>query len=439
MRLSIEPSPEPIMMQSGVNVLFSGHHHLKKLVKQGSFKKITKEELLSEVKEHLARHRLKEKLFTNWENSKEKQAFINKTSKLKNKFKEPTTKDGVTRKKLLAKVTLQTPTQSPLVARHFRIQRVRQATLVDLPIGGQEDSDSDEVVDDQDAVTRDKLKDKMLLENMTTEPDSDSDEPITDDSDENENEGDSIPGHVREGGDRVSDDEQVHKEEHETPVPPEDDSDDDDDEGKNTEEEDGRKPSHSSEDEQQHLNSLKKVAEGTNHKITPYEISDAMSQELMRIYGGNEDQTSAMINRERHLEALHRLRVFSARLRQNLLQRMRLSYPNTSGRNAALLPQFYVPQILSIPRIPVKTSLFLSPTTSIYRPSYMGSSRGTNLLSQPRNQGYSINVDGLHGVFSKSPGFVVRFHSPNSEVTVVKKERVVNPTTTTHTLQIDTK
>lgn len=436
MRLSIEPSPEPIMMQSGVNVLFSGHHHLKKLVKQGSFKKITKEKLLSEVKEHLARHRLKEKLFTNWENSKEKQASVNKTGKL-NKFKEPTTKDSVTRKKLLVKVTPQTPTQSPLVTRHFRVQRVRQATLVDLPIG--EPGDSDKVVDDEDAFTRDKLKDKMLLENMTTEPDSDSDEPITDDSDENENEGDPAPGHVREVGDRVSDDEQVHKEEHETPVPPEDDSDNDDDEGKNAEEEDGRKPSHSSEDEEQHLSSSKKLAEGTNHKITPYEISDAMSQELMRIYGGNEDQTSALINRERHLEALHRLRVFSARLRQNMLQRMRLSYPNTSGRNAALLPQFYIPQILSIPRIPVKTSLFLSPTASIYRPSYKGPSRGTNLLSRPRNQGYSINVDGLHGVFSKSPGFVVRFHSPNSEVTVVKKERVVNPMTTTHTLQIDAK
>jgi len=429
MRLSIEPSPEPIMIQSGVNVLFSGHHHLKKLVRQGSFKKITKEKLLNEVKEHLARHRLREKLFTNWQNSK--------TDKLKKKFKEPTTKDGVTRTKLLAKVTLQTPTQSPLVTRHFRIQRVRQATLVDLPIG--EPEDSDEVVDDEDAVTRDKLKDKMLLENMTTEPNSDSDEPITDDSDENENEGDSAPGHVREGGDRVSDDEQVHKEEHETPVPPEDDSDNDDDEGKNAEEENGRKPSHSSEDGEQHLSSSKKLAEGTNHKITPYEISDAMSQELMRMYGGNEDQTSAIIDRERHLEALHRLRVFSARLRQNMLQRMRLSYPNTSGRNAALLPQFYIPQILSIPRIPVKTSLFLSPTASIYRPSYMGPSRGTKLLSQPRNQGYSINVDGLHGVFSKSPGFVVRFHSPNSEVTVVKKERVVNPMTTTHTLQIDAK
>jgi len=428
------------------------HHHLKKLVKQGSFKKISKETLLSEVKEHLARHRLKEKLITK-ETSKEKQAFVSKTDKFKNKFKEPTTKDRFTRKKLPVKVTLQSPTQSPLATRHFRIERARQATLVKLPIDGPRDSD--EVLDDEDAVTRDKLKDKMLLGIMTTkaDPDSDSDEPITDDSDDRENEGDSVPGHVREGGDRVSDDEDKHdedtgsekghKEEHDIPLPPDDDNDDnddnDEDEDKNAEDEGGRKPNHSSEDDEQPSHSLKKLAEDKNHKITPYEISDVMSQELMRIYGGNEDQTPAMIDRERHLEALNRLRAFSARLRQKMLQRLRLSYPNIFGQNTALLPQFYVPQTLGIARVPVKTTLFFSPTASIYGPSYIGPSRSTNLLSQSSNQGYSINVDGLHGVFSKAPGYVVKFHSPDSEVTVVKKERVINPMKTTHVLQIDAK
>lgn len=403
--------------------------------------------MLSEVKEHLARHKLKEKPITK-ETSKEKQAFISKTDKLKNKFKKPTTKDNFTRKKLPTKVTLQLPTQSPLVTRNFRIDRVPQATLVKLPIGGPRDSD--EVVDDENAFSRDKLKDKMLLENMTTgtDSDSDSDEPITDDSDENENEGESDPGHVREGGDRVSDDEekhdedtggkQVHKEEHETPVSPEDDSDndvDDEDEDKNAEEEDGRKPGHSSEDEEQPLHSLKKLAEDKNHKISPYEISDVMSQELMRIYGGNEDQTAAMIDQERHLEALNRLKALSTQIKQKMLQRLQLSYANPFGQNAALLPQFYIPQTLGIPRVPVKTPLLLSPTASIYRPSYVGPSRSTNLLSQSSNQGYSINVDGLHGVFSKAPGYVVRFHSPDSEVTVVKKARVINPMTTTRVLQ----
>ena len=438
-------------MQSNV-VLFSGHHHLKKLVKQGSFKKISKATLLSEVRENLARHRLQEKLFTK-ETSKEKQAFVSKTDKLKIKFKESTTNDNLTRKMFSTNLTLQSPTPSPLVTRHFRIERVRQATLVKPQIGGPRDSD--EVVDDEDAFTRDKLKDKMLLENLTTEPDPDSDEPATDNSDENGNEGESAPGHVREVGDRDSDDEekddedehdedkggqQVHKEEHEIPVPPENDSDNDDDEDKNEEEEDGRRPGHSSEDEEQPLHSLKKFANDKNHKITPYEISDVMSQELMRIYGGNEDQTAAMIDRERHLEALNRLRVFSARLRQKMLQTLRPSYPNTPGQNAALLPQFYILQTLGTPRVPVKTSLFSSPTASMYRPSYMDPRRSANLQSQsPSNQGYSINVDGLHGVFSKSPGFVVKFHSPNSEVTVVKKGRVVNPMTTTRVLQIDAK
>ena len=421
-------------------------------MKLGPFKTISKEKLLSEVKEHLARHRLKEKVI-NEDTSKEKQAFIIKTDKLKNKFKVPTTKDSFKRKKLLAKVTSQSLTQTPFVTRHFRIERTRQETLVKIPIDGPRDSD--EVVDDEDAFTRDKLKDKMLLGTMTTEDDSDSDsdEPITDDPDENEKEGDSAPGYVR-GGDHVPEDEgkhdedtgseKVHKEEQETPLPPDDDDDNDvdgEDEDKNAEDEDRRKPGHSSEDEERPSHLSKKLSEDKNHKITPYEISDAMSQELMRMYGGNDDQTAAMIDRERHLEALNTLRAFSARLRQNMFQRLRLSYPNTFDQNAILLPQFYAAQTLGIPRVPVKTSLFVNPTTSMYRPSYIGPSRSSNLLSQPSNQGYSINVDGLHGVFSKAPGFVVKFHSPNSEVTVVKKERVINPMATTrdHVLQINAK
>lgn len=423
-------------------------------MEQGLFKTLSKEKLLSEVKEHLARHRLKEKLITK-DNSKEKQAFISRTDKSKNKFKEPSTKESFKRKKLSANVTLPSPTQSPFVTRHFRIERVRPTNLVKLPIDGPRDSD--EVVDNEDVFTRYKLKDKMLLGTITTEDDSDSDsdsdEPITDDSDENEKEGDSAQGYVREG-DRVSEDEEkhdedtggekVHKEEHEMPLPPDDDNDNDtdgEDDDKNAEDEDGRKPGHGNEDDEQTLHPSKKLEEDKNHKVTPYEISDAMSQGLMRLYGEHEDQTAAMINRERHLEALNRLRAFSARLRQNMFQRLRLNYPDTFGQNAALIPQFYVAQTLGIPRVPVKTSLFLSPTASIYRHSYIGPSRSTNLLSQSSNQGYSINVDGLHGVFSKAPGFVVKFHSPNSDVTVVKKERVVNPLTTTrdHVLQINVK
>lgn len=415
-------------------------------MEQGPFKTLSKEKLLREVKEHLARHRLKEKLITK-DTSKKKQAFISRTDKWKNKVKEPSTKESFKRKKLPANVTLPSPTQSPFVTRHFRIERVRPTNLVKLPIDGPRDSDE---VDDEDVFTRYKLKDKMLLGTITTEDNSDSDEPITDDSDENEKEGDSAPGYVREG-DRVSEDEEkhdedtgsekVHKEEHEMPLPPDDDNDNDIDEDKNAEDEDGRKPGHGSEDDEQTLHPSKKLEEDKNHKVTPYEISDAMSQGLMRLYGEHEDHTAAMIDRERHLEALNRLRAFSARLRQNMFQRLRLNYPDRFGQNAALIPQFYVAQTLGIPRVPVKTSLFLSPTASIYRPSYIGPSRSTNILSQSSNQGYSINVDGLHGVFSKAPGFVVKFHSPNSEVTVVKKERVVNPMTTTrdHVLQINAK
>lgn len=407
--------------------------------------------MLSEIKEHLVRHKLKDKLFTSKTNKKS-HTLLSKAYKLRNRQK-PIRKHSFTRNN-----TLQFTRPSPFVTRTFRNDRVPKASLIKLVSSRTRDSgeDSDEVFSEENASIRDKIKENVRLENITngTESDSDSDEPITEDSDENENEGDSAPGHAHEV-DRVADDEKkpdedtegklAHQDKQETTLAPEDDINkdvEDEDEVSNTDEEDESKPS---QDEDQPLHSSessKKLGLGKNHKISPYEISDQMSQEMMRIYGANRDQTAAMIDRERHLEALNNLRAFTAQMKQEMLQRLRLGYRNTFAQNTALLPQFYVPQPLSvmgsIPEVPRRTPLILAPTAAIYHPAtYVDPPRSTSLLPQSSDRGYSINVDGLHGVFSKTPGYVVRFHSPDSEVTVVKKENVVNPMTTTRELQIE--
>ena len=409
--------------------------------------------MLTEIKEHLVRHKLKDKLITRKVNKKS-HALLSKAYGLENKLKKPVRKNSFT-----GNNTLQFSGPSPLVSQSFKNDHVPKASLVKLLSGVTRESieDSDEVFSEENASTRDKVKSNVLLENIRNGTDSDSDSvgPITDDSDENENEGDSAPGHEREV-DRVSDDEEkpdedtesilAYKDQHETTVSPEDDINkdvDDEDEYMNAEDEDGTKPGHGPEEEGQplhSLDSLKKLREGKNHKISPYQISDQMSQQMLRIYGDNRDQTAARLDRERHLEALNKLMAFSAQIKQETLQRLRLGYRNAFVQNAALRPQFYIQQplgVVGVPEVPRKAPLLLDPTAAIYRPAYVAPSRTASLLPQSSNQGYSINVDGLHGVFSKTPGYVVRFHSPDSEVTVVKKEKVVNPMTATGVLQIE--
>ncbi len=410
--------------------------------------------MLSEIKEHLVRHKLKDRLI-NRKTSKKSYALLSKTYKLRNRLKKPIRKHSFTRNN-----TLQFSRPSPFVTRTFRNERVPKASLIKLVSGRTRDSgeDSDEVFNEENASIRDKIKNNVVLENLKNETDSDSDsgEPITEDSDENENEGDSAPGHAR-GEDRVADDDEkpaedtesklAHQDKQETALAPEENDNkdnDDEDEDKNgeDEEDDESKPIQDEEQPLHSSESLKKLGEGKNHKISPYEISDQMSQEMMSIYGANRDQTAAMLDRERHLEALNNLRAFTAQMKQDMLQRLRLGYRNTFAQNAAVLPQFYIPQPLgvmgSIPEVPRRTPLLLAPTAAIYRPAaYVDPPRSTSLLPQSSDRGYSINVDGLHGVFSKTPGYVVRFHSPDSEVTVVKKENVVNPMATAGELQIE--
>lgn len=402
--------------------------------------------MLAEVKEHLARHKLTDKVIireTNWESD----ASISKpTYKLRKRIKKPFPKHNI----ITNNTNLKSSRQSPFVARNLKNDHVSKASLAKLLTGGARDSD--EVFSEENASTRDKVKDNVFLENIKngTDSDSDSDGPIRDDSDENENEADSTPDHVREDGNEGKPDldtkgTHVNKEGQEKTMSSDDDSDNDvdyEEEDNDAEEEDETKPGHESVDEQQPLDSLKELREqDKTQKISPYEISNQMSHELMHIYGGNGDHTAATIDRERHLEALDKLMAYSAQLRQEMLQRFRLGYGKKFVQNAAVLPQFYVPQsmnVLAIPEAPRRVPLLLAPTAAIYRPAYVNPPRTANFLPQSNNPGYSVNVDGLHGVFSKSPGYVVRFHSPNSEITVVKKEKVANPMTATPLLRMET-
>lgn len=402
--------------------------------------------MLAEVKEHLARHKLTDEVI-NRETNRESDASSSKaTYKLRKRIKKPFPKHNIIRNN----TNLKSSRQNPFVARNLKNVHVPKPSLTKLLTGGARDSD--EVFSEENASTRNKVKDNVFLENIKngTDSDSDSDGPITDDSDENENEADSAPDHVREGGNEEKPDldtkgKHVNKEGQEKAVTPDEDSDndvDDKEEDNDAEEEDGTKPGHESVDEQQPLDSLKELREQDKpEKISPYQISNQMSQELMHIDGGDGDHTAATIDRERHLEALDKLMAYSAQLRQEMLQRFRLGYGKKFVQNTAVLPQFYVPQpmnVLAIPEAPRRVPLLLAPTASIYRPANVNPPRAAYFLPQSNNQGYSVNVDGLHGVFSKSPGYVVRFHSPDSEVTVVKKEKVANPMTATPLLQMET-
>lgn len=412
-------------------VIFSGRHHLKKLGKQNSFGNINDEKLPENAKHKLSiAHKPKAK-------KNESYALLSKKYKLKNKNKKNIWKHKVTNNNLIS-------------------SRVPKASFVRLPAGVS--ADSDEIVSEANASTQSNLKDEVLLETlMTNETDSDSNQPITDESEEGEKEDDSVPGHVRGDVHQVSDkerpedteEEQVHKDEHETEESPKGDNDndvdDDEDEDREPEEDNNDNDSNDVEDEKkknpapkiENQEQLKKMRHDEKQNITPYEISDQMSHDLTRIYGGIEDHTAAMMDQERHVEALNKLRAYSAQIKQQMLQRLRLSYENTIGPNAALVPQYYMPQPPSIPEVPVKAPSLLDNALPVYRPAIVDPPRRASSLTQSGSQGYSINVDGLHGVFSKSPGYVVRFHSPDSEVTVVKKQYVVDPMTETRAWQVD--
>lgn len=90
------------------------------------------------------------------------------------------------------------------------------------------------------------------------------------------------------------------------------------------------------------------------------------------------------------------------------------------------IPRYAMPQFWHLPVPNWRFPLALAPTVPLYQPPlYLGAISRATLPQTRGNNGYTINVNGFKGVFSKGPGFALRFHSPDSEVTVTKKRNNV--------------
>ena len=387
--------------------------------------------------------------------SKGRHVLIKKNVKLMNKLKRPLRKQHRSNR-LINKSYSHLVTKSPPEERQSNVTnaRVPQVLWIKHPTGAP-NGDFDEIFTEDGALSRNTVQDEALLQKLREdEKDLGSDKPITNDSDDSEKEDHSAAdrlsvgkaarkqaneaslslAHVREEGrithdkDKLDEEENVSKEvstfkeKQHTSLPQEDEDDESEDVDDKEPEEDRRKTSHAIEDKL--LGALNKMGQDKNHNTEPVEISDHINPALMSSLEEKQGQISAFTGRERQLQALRELQI------KEMLQRLRLSYGKTIAQSTAQLPQYFSPQVGRVPQAFISAPLFLVPTVPIYQPAYVAPSPSSSSPTQADNQGYTINVDGLKGVFSKEPGFVLRFHSPSSDVTVVKKkDQMVTPMT----------
>lgn len=90
------------------------------------------------------------------------------------------------------------------------------------------------------------------------------------------------------------------------------------------------------------------------------------------------------------------------------------------------IPRYAMPQLWHLPVRSTRFPFALTPTIPFYqRPVYRGAFSRAPRPQTRENNGYTIHVNGFKGVFSKGPGFALRFHSPDSEVMVTKKRNNV--------------
>ena len=193
----------------------------------------------------------------------------------------------------------------------------------------------------------------------------------------------------------------------------EDDEDDDDEDEDQEDDEDKKTEDEETDDTvEQQPHSLKKMKQG------PTETSD----QKMQNFEIKPDQLNAVrAERERQLQRLQKF--YIAQEKQRILRRLWLNYINTIDQNTGTQPfrQPISPLAWSYPTDLSNAFLLLVPTDPGYQPANeLHPIEDTN-----KNQGYSVSVDGLKGVFSKEPGLVVRFNSPSSEVTVAKRSNEV--------------
>lgn len=414
---------------------FSGHHHLKKLwnervlvtLRKGSFQE-------KAAKRDSTRQHLKDNL----NDKKTRNVAYFRLAKinalLKSKLKKPITKHHRSNSSREKKYPIQfqqfvaeRPSYGPLVQVP---QKLRLTTTASKP-----STDFDEEATEDVGSTRDTIQDEASFqEARKSENDSDSDE-----GKEGENSAALAPriGVTKthyHGADKddmmlVHDEGQVadekespledqietkqSQEETTTSKDKEDDEDDDDEDEDQEDDEDKKTEDEETDDTvEQQPHSLKKMKQG------PTETSD----QKMQNFEIKPDQLNAVrAERERQLQRLQKF--YIAQEKQRILRRLWLNYINTIDQNTGTQPfrQPISPLAWSYPTDLSNAFLLLVPTDPGYQPANeLHPIEDTN-----KNQGYSVSVDGLKGVFSKEPGLVVRFNSPSSEVTVAKRSNEV--------------
>ena len=193
----------------------------------------------------------------------------------------------------------------------------------------------------------------------------------------------------------------------------EDDEDDDDEDEDQEDDEDKKTEDEETDDTvEQQPHSLKKMKQG------PTETSD---QKMQNFEIKLDELNAVRAERERQLQRLQKF--YIAQEKQRILRRLWLNHINTIDQNTGTQPfrQHISPLAWSYPTDLSNAFLLLVPTDPGYQPANeLHPIEDTN-----KNQGYSVSVDGLKGVFSKEPDLVVRFNSPSSEVTVAKRSNEV--------------
>lgn len=414
---------------------FSGHHHPKKLwnervlvtLRKGSFQE-------KAAKRDSTRQHLKDNL----NDKKTRNVAYFRLAKinalLKSKLKKPITKHHRSYSSREKKYPIQfqqfvaeRPSYGPLVQVP---QKLRLTTLASKP-----STDFDEEATEDVGSTRDTIQDEASFqEARKSENDSDSDEGKEGDNSAALATRIGVTKTHYHGADKddmmlVHDEGQVadekespledqietkqSQEETTTSKDKEDDEDDDDEDEDQEDDEDKKTEDEETDDTvEQQPHSLKKMKQG------PTETSD----QKMQNFEIKPDQLNAVrAERERQLQRLQKF--YIAQEKQRILRRLWLNYINTIDQNTGTQPfrQPISPLAWSYPTDLSNAFLLLVPTDPGYQPANeLHPIEDTN-----KNQGYSVSVDGLKGVFSKEPGLVVRFNSPSSEVTVAKRSNEV--------------
>ena len=413
-----------------MDFVLSGYRLPKKLVREKSLTKIRKKGLLQNATKYLkSRENLRRKLDTQ-RTSSGRHFFLKINVTLKKDVKGPI-KNHQTRNSFIKKWRSQLFKQDPLK----RITNVR--------VPNEPNAEFDDIVVDEDVASRNTKQDDALLKKlMSNENGLALDKPVRYDSNVDKNEDDAatqqpnigkkyqaqsygvesgIKGGIANSNDTEPDEKQSTRKqvskfnkEHEEKK---DKDNEDEDKGQDEEdEEDERKPAEVIKEEEEQLLQLL----NNDHKMEPMDVSDRMNQ-AVQAFMPNFQENQGQFNQQRQFETMKELQA-----KQEMLQRLQLANAGNIMLQNTQTPQYLSQQLRPFTSTPMRVSIVYGPTTPNYRhPTYEVSFPSSSPLAQTAHQGYSIDVDGVKGIFTKNPGFALRFQSPNSEVTVIKRKDTV--------------